>query len=105
MSAVEKVVTWEETEDPFARAKALFPARSGVLAVEPSTAYDDVERLLAARSGWRAVSAGSLFGSLRMIKSAEEIESIRQAIAVALPRFQRALTALKPGCLEAEISA
>jgi Xaa-Pro dipeptidase len=105
MSAVERIVTWEETEDPFAKAAALFPASAGTLAVEPSTAYDDVERLLARRPSWKPVSAAATFGALRMIKSADELEMIRQAIAVALPRFQRAFAALKPGCLEAEISA
>ncbi len=105
MSAVERVVTWEETEDPFAIAAALFPASGGTLAIEPSTAYDDVERLLARRPAWKPVSAASTFGVLRMIKSADELDMIRQAIAVALPRFQRAFAALKPGCLEAEISA
>jgi Xaa-Pro dipeptidase len=105
MSAVERVVTWEETEDPWGKAGALFPAAAGTLAVEPSTAYDDVERLLHGKPGWKPVSAASLFGTLRMIKSPEEIEMMRQAIAVALPRFQRAFAALAPGCLEADISA
>jgi Xaa-Pro dipeptidase len=105
MSAVDRVVTWEETEDPFAKASALFPGSAGTLAVEPSTAYDDVERLLRARAGWRPVSAASLFGALRMIKSREEIETMRQAVTVALPRFRRAFEALRPGCLESEISA
>jgi Xaa-Pro dipeptidase len=105
MSAVDRVVTWEETEDPFARAASLFPASAGTLAVEPSTAYDDVERLLRARGGWRPVSAASLFAALRMIKSPEEIELMRGAVAVAIPRFRRAFESLKPGCLESEISA
>jgi Xaa-Pro dipeptidase len=105
MSAVDRVITWEETEDPFAKAAALFPGSAGTLAVEPSTAYDDVERLLRARTGWRPVSAASLFGALRMIKSREEIEMMRHAVTVALPRFRRAFEALRPGCLESEISA
>ncbi len=105
MSAVGRVVTWEETEDPFAKAAALFPASAGILAIEPSTAYDDVERLLQARPGWKPASAAGLFGTLRMIKSAEEIEMMRQAIAVAIPRFRKAFAALSPGCLEADISA
>ena len=105
MSAVDRVVTWEETEDPFAKAAALFPGAAGTLAVEPSTAYDDVERLLRARAGWRPASAASIFGALRMIKSPEEIEMMRQAVTVALPRFRRAFEALRPGCLESEISA
>jgi Xaa-Pro dipeptidase len=104
MSAVADVQTWEETEDPFARAGALFPARSGTLAVEPSTAYDDVERLLAAAPGWRGVSGASLFAALRMVKTPEEIEAIRQAIAVAVPRFSRAFESLRAGVPEIEIS-
>jgi len=105
MSAVDKVVTWEETEDPFAKAASLFPASSGTLAVEPSTAFDDVERLLRARSGWTGRSAAPLFGALRMVKSPDEIALMRRAIAVALPRFARAFAALEPGKTEAEISS
>jgi Xaa-Pro dipeptidase len=105
MSAVEKVVTWEETEDPFAKAALLFPAPSGTLAVEPSTAYEDVERLLAARPGWKPVSGGRAFSALRMVKSPEEIEAIRRSIGIALPRFRRAFEALEPGRAESDISA
>jgi Xaa-Pro dipeptidase len=104
MSAISNVVTWEETEDPFAKAVALFPGAAGTLAVEPSTAFDDVERLLSARPGWKAVSAAPAFATVRMIKTPEEIDAIRRAIAVALPRFRRAFETLKPGATEAEIS-
>jgi Xaa-Pro dipeptidase len=104
MSAVSDVVTWEETEDPFAKAAALIPATAGRLAIEPSTAYEDVERLLAARPGWKPVSAATLFATVRMVKSAEEIDAIRRAIAVALPRFRRAFESLRPGATEAEVS-
>lgn len=104
MSAVESVVTWEETEDPFAKAAALFPAAAGILAVEPSTAFEDVERLLAHRPGWKPVSAGPVIASVRMIKTPEEIAAMRRAIAVALPRFRRAFETLAPGITEAGIS-
>jgi Xaa-Pro dipeptidase len=104
MSAVSQVVTWEETEDPWGKAARLFPASSGTLAVEPSTAYDDVERLLTARSGWRPVSSAGLFATLRMVKTPDEIDLMRKAIAVALPRFRRAFATLRPGATEAEIS-
>src|SRR6266511_4187982 len=77
MSAIEEVHAWEETEDPFAMAASLFPAGTGRLAVEPSTAYDDVERLTAKRPGWKPFSAADLFTVLRMIKTPEEIQSIR----------------------------
>jgi Xaa-Pro dipeptidase len=104
MSAVEEVHAWEETEDPFAMAASLFPAGTRRLAVEPSTAYDDVERLIGERSGWKPFSAADLFTALRMVKTREEIQSIRDAIAVALPRFQKAFASLRAGSVEAEIS-
>ena len=57
MSSVDNVVTWQETEDPFAKAAGFFPSAQGTLAVEPSTAYEDVEKLLAARPGWSVIKA------------------------------------------------
>jgi Xaa-Pro dipeptidase len=104
MSAVSEVRTWEETEDPFALAASLFPAGRGTLAVEPSTAYDDVERLLKARAGWKAVSAAPVFAALRMVKTAEEIAAIRRAIAMAVPRFAEAFASLAVGTVEADVS-
>jgi Xaa-Pro aminopeptidase len=104
MSAVEEVHAWEETEDPFRIAASLFPAETGRLAVEPSTAFDDVERLIGRRSGWKPFSAADLFTALRMIKTSEEIQFIRDAIAVALPRFRKAFDSLRAGSVEAEIS-
>ena len=104
MSAVATVHTWEETEDPFRLAASYFPAAAGRLAVEPSTAYDDVERLLSRRPGWKPFSASAVLTALRMVKTPEEIEAIRRAIAVALPRFQKALASLEPGSVEATIS-
>ena len=104
MSAVEDVRTWEETEDPFRMAASLFPAKSGRLAVEPSTAFDDVERRIALKDGWKPFSAADLFTALRMVKTPEEIEVIRRAIAFALPRFEKAFASLAAGSVEAEIS-
>jgi Xaa-Pro dipeptidase len=104
MSAVTEIHTWEETEDPFRLADSLMPAKDGVLAIEPSTAYDDVERLIAARPGWKPVSAAPLLKALRMIKTPEEIAAMRRAIAVAQARFEKAFAALRVGSVEAEIS-
>lgn len=104
MSAIDHVVTWEETEDPFAKAALLFPAAAGTLVIEPSTAFDDVERLLAHRPAWKPISAGAVFASVRMVKTPEEIAAMKRAIAVALPRFRRAFDALRPGATEAQIS-
>lgn len=105
MAAIKEVQTWAETEDPFQKAAALFPSSAGTLAVEPSTAFEDVERLIAARPGWKPVAASSLFRRLRMIKTPDEIEAMHRAIAIALPRFQKAFAALRPGAAESDISA
>lgn len=104
MSAVADVRTWKEIEDPFLKAASFFPAASGTLAVEPSTAYDDVERLIAARPGWKPISAASLLAPMRMVKTSEEVAAIRRAIEVALLRFRKAFESLRPGAVEAEIS-
>ena len=104
MSAVAEVHTWEETEDPFRLAASYFPAGGGRLAVEPSTAYDDVERLLSQRPGWKPFSASAILTALRMVKTPDEIEAIRRAIAVALPRFEKAFASLSPGSVEAAVS-
>jgi Xaa-Pro aminopeptidase len=40
-----------------------------------------------------------------MVKTIEEIEAMRRAIAVALPRFRRAFESLRLGATEAQISA
>ena len=77
----------------------------GVLAIEPSTAYDDVERLLERRPGWKPVSAAAVLGAMRMVKTPEEIDAMRRAVAVAVGRFGRAFAALAPGAIESQISA
>ncbi|HSS44242.1 MAG TPA: Xaa-Pro peptidase family protein [Thermoanaerobaculia bacterium] len=105
MTAVEEVHTWEEMEDPFRKAAALFPSSAGTLAVEPSTAFEDVERLIAVRPEWKPVAASSLFRQLRMIKTPEEIEAMRRAIGVAVTRFEKAFAALRPGAVESDMSA
>jgi len=105
MSSVGNVVTWQETESPFEKAARLFPAAAGTLAIEPSTAYEDVERLLAARPGWKPVSAGSAIAALRMVKTAAELAAMRRAVELAVPRFARAFGSLKPGAVEADVSA
>jgi Xaa-Pro dipeptidase len=104
MSAIDRVMTWEETEDSFAKAAPLLPGARGTLAVEPSTAYDDVERLLAKAPGWKPVSAASVFGAMRMVKTPEEIAAMRRAISVAVGRFAKAFARLVPGAVESEIS-
>jgi Xaa-Pro dipeptidase len=104
MTPIARVVTWAETEDPFAKAAELLAAQRGTLLVEPSTAYEDVERLLSAAKGWIPLSAGALFAGMRMVKGAEELAAIRRAIELGIRRFQDAFRRITPGVSEEEIS-
>ena len=105
MTPVETLVTWEETEDPFAKAASHLRAARGVLCVEPSTAYDDVEKLLAHASGWTPRSGAELFAAMRMVKSAEELGTMKRAIEKGVERFRKAFSSLRPGVREADVSA
>jgi len=105
MTPIEKIVVWQETEDPFRKAASFLGAERGVLCVEPSTAYDDVEKLLAHAPGWKPRSGADLFAAMRMVKSGEELDAIRRAIATGLTRFEKAFAGLAPGVREAEVSA
>jgi Xaa-Pro dipeptidase len=105
MTPIRNVVTWQETEDPFRKAAGFLGAARGVLCVEPSTAYDDVEKLLAHASGWAPRSGADLFAAMRMVKSNVELDAIRRAITTGLGRFQKAFASLSPGIREADVSA
>jgi Xaa-Pro dipeptidase len=105
MTPIERLVTWQETEDPFAKAASFLGASRGTLLVEPSTAFDDVERLLARAPGWKPRSGADLFAALRMVKSAEELDAMRRAIAKGVERFRKAFAKLRPGVSEMKISS
>jgi Xaa-Pro dipeptidase len=74
---VDEIVTWKEEEDPIAAAaKRLEGAKA--IGVEGSAPYATVTRLLEAAS-LRAEDASPLFETLRMIKSPQEQEFLREA--------------------------
>ena len=104
MTPLANVVAWSETEDPFQIAARHLGAPVGMLSVEPSTAYDDVERLLAHAPGWKPLSGAALFNALRMVKSARELDTMRAAVKVGVARFEKAFAKLRPGVSEREIS-
>ncbi len=105
MTSIRNLVTWQETEDPFAKAASLLGSARGTLVVEPSTAFDDVEKLLAKAPGWNPRSGADLFAVLRMVKSSAELDAMRRAIAKGAERFRNAFAKLRPGVSEKEISA
>src|SRR5207249_284360 len=77
---------WEEQEDPWLlvakAAQQMKPGgRAGEVAVEPTTSYQSYVRLTTKLRGWIPRDGSAVTERLRIIKSAEEIALIRQAIA------------------------
>jgi Xaa-Pro aminopeptidase len=98
-----RLITFEETEDPFAVVAAAFAGRRSV-AVSDRLWASFVLGLQAALPGVRFVLASSVLGEMRMIKDADEIELLRLAAAAA----DRVVLAIVAGPLvgrsEAEVS-
>jgi len=99
-----ELVTWEETDDPFARVAGML-GRPGRVAVQDQMWARFVLRLRAALPGSELVEAGPAISALRRTKSVEEVERLRTAAAAA-DRAMDAITAeTLSGRAEAEVSA
>lgn len=97
-----RVETWEEAEDPFAKAGARLPAGE-TWALEPSTAYHDASRLGAATAA-ELVDGAALFETLRRAKTPAEIGSLRDAIDAAWEVYDEIVASLAEGDTEAEVA-
>ncbi|UYM05065.1 M24 family metallopeptidase [Solicola gregarius] len=100
-----EIVTWEETDDPY----ALVAAHIGSHA--PTIAYDNqmwAEKVLAfadAIPGAKQTLAGEVIGALRMRKSDAEIDLLREAGAAIDRVHARIGEWLRPGRTEREVGA
>ncbi|MGH7570870.1 MAG: M24 family metallopeptidase [Gemmatimonadota bacterium] len=97
------VETWEEAEDPFARAGRRL-SRGETWALEPSTAYHDANRLGAATKA-ELVDGAALFETLRRAKTPAEIQALRRAIGVAWEVYDEVVPSLAEGDTEAAVEA
>lgn len=101
-AVLDDLRTWKEEEDPIAlAAKAL--GKSGRIGVEGSTAYATAALLSASAPGkWE--DATSLFDSLRMVKSPEEMALIRDAGDRAVLAITATHKRLRKGMTEREVA-
>jgi Xaa-Pro dipeptidase len=97
-AVVDDIVTWKEEEDPIARAAKML-GKVKAVGVEGSTAYGTLARLLSAAPSLQAQDASGVFDALRMIKSTEEQNFLREAgrrtslaIAATHKRLARGMT-------------
>jgi Xaa-Pro aminopeptidase len=99
-----ELVTWEETDDPFARVAGIL-ARPGRVAVQDQMWARFVLRLRAALNGSDLVEAGPAINALRRTKSPEEIERLQTAAAAADQAMNAITAETVGGRTEAEVSA
>src|SRR5881398_595634 len=110
-SIVTELHGWEEQEDPHAlvretvrRLRLGSRAGGGTIALESSTAYQTFLRLGRALPGWKFVDAGPVTDRLRVIKSPEEVELLRRAIAITLDAMAATFAQLAVGATEVQVS-
>jgi Xaa-Pro aminopeptidase len=73
-----EILTWQETDDPFALVGSLLPER-GRAALDDHMWAEKVLRLRAAMPGVDQMLAGTVLRELRMRKTADEVEALRRA--------------------------
>jgi Xaa-Pro aminopeptidase len=76
-----EVVAWHETDDPYALVASLLPsaAADGTVAVDNHMWAEKVLALRAALPGARQVPANPVIGALRMRKTPDEVDALREA--------------------------
>lgn len=102
-SGVE-IVTWEETDDPYALVASMLPG-AGRVALDDQMWAEKVLRLRAAMPGCEQTLAGEVLREQRMRKSPEEVAALREAGA-AIDRVHEQMGGwLRAGRTEREIGA
>lgn len=99
-----EVRTWDETDDPYALAAGLLPAKPDRIAVGDRTWTMHSFPLCEAVGAATAVPAGPMLRELRMRKSADEVEALRQAGAAIDRVHGRMGEWLRPGRTEEEVA-
>lgn len=98
------IVTWGETDDPYAVVAALV-GEAGVVAVDDQMWASRVFALQEALSSADLVLGGALISHLRAIKDAEEVAALREAGAAIDRVHARMGEWLRPGRTEREVGA
>lgn len=100
-----EISSWQETEDPFALVAEHLPSGASVIALDDQMW---AARVLALRTTLPHVTqtlAGPVLRELRMRKSAEEIDALRDAGAAIDRVHERVHEWLRPGRTEREVGA
>jgi len=93
---------WAESEDPYALVATLLP-RAGRVGLDDHMRAAKVLGLRAAMPGFEQLLAGPVTSGLRMRKTADEVQALREAGAAIDEVHARVAEWLKPGRTEAEV--
>lgn len=106
---IPDVTGWEERDDPFklvTKAVRKHKVRGpGTVALESSTDYATFLGIKDALTSWKFEDARPITERLRMVKTGEEIDFVRHAIAITEDALAATFTALAPGQSEQEVAA
>jgi len=97
------IADWQETDDPIALVGKILPADTAVYGVDDHMWAEKVLRLRAGLPGMEQALAGGVLRDLRIRKTAEEIDALREAGAAIDRVHDRIAEWLKPGRTEREI--
>ncbi|MBI1968223.1 MAG: aminopeptidase P family protein [Gemmatimonadetes bacterium] len=108
-SVIQDVRGWAEQENPWklvrqAGREMKPPRRNGVAAVEPTTSYRSFLGLDDALGGWRFANGASVVERLRIVKSPEEVDLIRRAVAITEAGIAATFAQLTPDATEREVA-
>src|SRR6266566_3810118 len=108
-TAIADVRGWEEQADPYRLVRDALhglktSSRRGVIAFEPSTAYQTYLRLADTFGGWSFVDGAPVTERLRIIKAPEEVALIRRAIAITEAAIAATFGQLAAGMTERDVA-
>jgi len=105
---IADVTGWEERDDPFklvTKAVRKHKVRgTGTIALDSSTDYATFLGIKDALGGWRFEDARPVTERLRMVKTGEEVDLVRRAIAITEDALAATFAALAPGTSEQDIA-
>jgi len=106
--AISDVRGWEEQENPYRLAQSvvhqLKPRGNGIIALEPTTAYQVYVELKDELGGWKFVDAAPVTERLRIVKAAEEVALMRRAIEITEAAIAATFAQLATGMTERDVS-
>lgn len=105
-SVVKKIITHQDTDNPYELLRAVVRGSTGVLAVEKEQlTVSRFELLQHSLSVTRYNDAGPVLRELRVRKSSEEVQVIKNAVQLVEEVLQRGLSQTRVGVSEIELVA